>query len=442
MRPPADPSLPLHGIRVLDLTIVWAGPFATQILADLGAEVIRVESLQRPDVNTRGQVQVPKAMLAYGPWGAGYPNRDPGERPWERSGIINLNSRNKLSMTLDWTRPHGMDVFRRLFACSDVLIDNNAAGTLEKLGITWEQLSPLNPRMVWVAMPAYGASGPYKYHKGYGANVEALVGHTALRGYTDSDATTTYPVYHADAAAASTAAFATLAALWHRRRSGRGQLIDLSQAECMVHHLSQAVMDYSLNGRSQSTVGNRHAWMAPHDIVPCAGEDRWLAIAVDGDAEWARLCHAIDRDDLVDDARFATLTARRRNQDALRDELSAWSRQHTPIAAMQLLEAAGVRCGALHTAAEVLEDEQLAHRGFFERVDVPGAGVYPFPGAQAQLSETPLHIRRPAPRVGEDNEYLYREVLGVSDEEYAQLVAEEHIGTTYVELRRAAGAPT
>jgi crotonobetainyl-CoA:carnitine CoA-transferase CaiB-like acyl-CoA transferase len=433
-RPPDTTGLPLSGIRVLDLTIVWAGPFASQLLADMGAEVIRVESLQRPDVNTRSQPRMPQAMLDEGPWGSNYPDRKAGDRPWERSSAINLHSRNKLSITLDWERPRGMEIFKRLFAKSDVLLDNNAAATLEKLGITYEALSPLNPGIVWVSLPAYGMSGPYKYHKGYGANVEAIVGHTWLRGYTDSDPTTTYPVYHADAAAASSAAFAALAALWWRRRSGRGQHIDLSQAENMVHHLSQAVMDYSLNGRSQSTLGNGHPWMAPHDIFPNQGVDRWVAIAVANDAEFARLCAAIDRGDLVDDERFATIMGRRANASALREEIAGWTRQRSPIEAMNVLQHAGVRAGALHTTREVLDDPQLTARGFFETVDIPDVGSYPFCGPAVKMQGTPLHIRRHAPKVGQDNDYLYREVLGVSDAEYDELVAEEHIGDTYAEL--------
>jgi crotonobetainyl-CoA:carnitine CoA-transferase CaiB-like acyl-CoA transferase len=433
-RPPDTTGLPLSGIRVLDLTIVWAGPFASQLLADMGAEVIRVESLQRPDVNTRSQLHMPQALLDSGPWGSNYPDRKAGDRPWERSSAINLHSRNKLSMTLDWERPRGMDIFKRLFAKSDVLLDNNAAATLEKLGITYEVLSPLNTSIVWVSLPAYGMTGPYKYHKGYGANVEAIVGHTWLRGYTDSDPTTTYPVYHADAAAASSAAFAALAALWWRRRSGRGQHIDLSQAENMVHHLSQAVMDYSLNGRSQSTLGNGHQWMTPHDIHPCSGDDRWVAIAIANDAEFASLCTAIGRSELIDDERFATIMSRRANAVALHEEISRFTREHTPIDVMTTLQTAGVCAGALHTTREVLDDPQLAARQFFETVDIPGVGTYPFCGPSVSMRGTPLHIRRPAPKLGQDNEYLYREVLGVSDAEYDELVAEQHIGDTYVEL--------
>ena len=299
-------------------------------------------------------------------------------------------------------------------------------------------------------------SGPYKYHKGYGANVEAIAGHTWLRGYTDSDPTTTYPVYHADAAAASSAAFAALAALWQRRRTGRGQHVDLSQAENMIHHLSHAVMDYSLNGRSQSTLGNGHQWMAPHDIFPCAphpgvddrppppgwpgdkppGRDRWVAIAVDGDEEWARLCAAIDRSELAGDERFATLMARRRNAVSLREEVARWTSQRTPVEVMQALQAAGVRSGALHQPREVLDDPHLAARGFFERVDVPYVGEYPWCGPQARLSRTPLHIRRWAPRLGEDNDYVYRHVLGLGDAEYDELVDDEHIGDTYIQVLR------
>lgn len=460
-RPPSSRGLPLEGVRVIDLTIVWAGPFATQMLADMGAEVIRVESLQHPDVNTRGALDMPPELLRSGPWGANYPNRDRGDRPWDRSSAYNLNGRNKLSMTVDWERPEGMEIFRRLFARSDVLVDNNAAGTLEKLGITYDALSPLNPRLVWVSLPAYGMSGPYKYHKGYGANVEAIVGHTWLRGYPDSDPTTTYPVYHADAAAASSAAFAVLVGLRWARRTGQGQHIDLSQAENMVHHLSQAVMDYSLNRRSQSTLGNGHPWMAPHDIFPCRGDDgtpapelddsghvvalnsdRWVAIAVDTDATFGRLCRAIGRPELADDERFATVVGRRRHATALRLELARWSSQHTAIEAMRILQEAHVAAGALHLCREVLSDPQLAARGFFERVDVPYVGEYPWAGPQAKLSRTPLHIRRYAPRLGEDNEYVYREVLGVDEATYRRLIAEEHIGDTPIAVLRARQAAT
>jgi crotonobetainyl-CoA:carnitine CoA-transferase CaiB-like acyl-CoA transferase len=245
-------------------------------------------------------------------------------------------------------------------------------------------------------------------------------------------------------------------ALCWRRRSGRGQHIDLSQAENMVHHLSQAVMDYSLNERSQSTLGNGHPWMAPHDIFPCRdldvdapaapgwpGEkavpphpDRWVAIAIADDDEWERFCRAIDRPELVDDERFATVTARRAHGAEARREISAWTLQRTAVEAMAALQSKGVRAGALHTAREVLDDPQHAARGFLERVDVPYVGEYPWVGAQAKLSATPLHIRRYAPRLGEDNEYVYREVLGVGADEYEELVREEHIGDTYVSVAR------
>jgi crotonobetainyl-CoA:carnitine CoA-transferase CaiB-like acyl-CoA transferase len=224
--------------------------------------------------------------------------------------------------------------------------------------------------MVWVSLPAYGMSGPYKYHKGYGANVEAIVGHTWLRGYSDSDPTTTYPVYHADAAAASGAALAALVGLWQRRRTGRGQHIDISQAENVVHHLSQAVMDYSLNGRSQSTLGNGHPWMTPHDIFPCAaapgdsgppppgwpgdkppGDDRWVAISIDGDAAFARLCTAIARPELAADPRFATNGDRVEHRSALRRALEARLAQRSARAWAAALTDARVPAGVVNDIA-------------------------------------------------------------------------------------------
>ncbi|MBI4496411.1 MAG: CoA transferase [Chloroflexi bacterium] len=421
--------LPLEGIRIIDLTIVWAGPYASLLLGDMGAELIRVESLQHPDINTRGQVRVPPAALATA--GSQFPDRTPGPRPFERTATFNYTGRHKLSVTMDITRPKGREMFLRLVRQSDALLENNAAGTLEKLGVTWEMMLEANPRFIIITMPGYGNSGPYTFYKGYGANVEAVVGHTWLRGYADMDPTTTTPVYHADAAAGATAAFALLAALNYRTRTGKGQVVDISQAENTINQLPQPWMDYAMNRRVQGTLGNRHPGRAPQGVYPCAGEDSWVAISVGSDAEWAALCGAMGRPDLAGEARFADVVGRIRHHDAIDPHIAAWTEEHTHYEVMHTLQAVGVPAGPVLQQPEVFQDPHLRARGFFETVSVPHLGTHDYPGPSFKLSKTAAHIRRPAPRLGEHNAYVYREILGVTEDEYAELVRERHIGDTY-----------
>ncbi len=424
-------ALPLEGVRILDMTIVWAGPYGTLLLGDMGAELVRVESLQHPDVNTRGQLRIPASALE-GPIGNGYPNRDPGPRPWERTATFNYAGRNKRSVTMDLTRPRGREMFLRLVAKCDALIENNAAGTLEKLGLTYETLRQANPSLVMVSLPGYGLTGPYKYFKGYGANVEAITGHTLLRGYPDMDPTATYAVYHADAAAGAAGAFALVAALHHRRHTGEGQLVDLSQGEIVVNQLPQAFMDYAMNGRVQETLGNRDPSIAPQGVYRCAGADDWIAVSVEDDRQWTALCGAIGRPELATDARFADVVSRKHNEDAADAVIQEWAASRDHIEAMHTLQAAGVTAAAVLTPLELLRDPHLRQRGFFQNVDAPHlGGAFDFPGPSFALDGERPRIRRPAPTLGQDNEYVYKEIIGVSDEEYADLVRDKHIGSMY-----------
>ena len=440
------PRLPLDGIRVLDFTVVWAGPFAAMTLADLGAEVIRVESIQHLDLNTRGMPKLPPVVMA-GARGRYYPNKQAGEHPWNRTGMFNYAGRNKLSMTVDLTRKEGLDYFFKLVSVSDVLIDNNAAATLAKLGITYERLRKVRPDIVMLQFPNYGTTGPYRNYKGYGANVEAFVGHTWLRGYPDSDPSNTYIVYHADAAAAQTAAFAIMAALHHRSRTGQGQYIDLSQGEAMVHHLSQAVMDYSMNGRVQGSLGNRHPYLAPHGAYRCKGDpspgsgqgDAWVAIAVRNDEEFSRLCKEMGWPELATDERFTTGLARLKHQDELDEAIGAWTATLDKDEVMRRLQRAGVPAGALLTPHGAFKDPHLRARGFFQTVTHPEAGTHEYASPFIRLSKTPLSIRRPAPCLGEHNHHLYRGLLGVDTETFANLRTEGHVGEVYAAV--AGGEP-
>ncbi|HXH13978.1 MAG TPA: CoA transferase [Alphaproteobacteria bacterium] len=427
-------KLPLEGIRILDFTVVWAGPFATMLLADFGAEVIRVESLQYFPSVTRGLLPRPDAALArqLAGYAGAYPERDPGSRPWNRHPMFNPHARNKLGMTVDLSRPKGRELFLKLVRLSDVLVENHSARFMENLGLTYDVLSQSKPDLIMVSMPAFGMSGPYKYYQGFGVNVESVCGLTWLRAYPDGDATETSSTLHMDAASGAGTAFAILAALHYRQRTGKGQFIDFAQAENLMQQIGEILMDYPMNGRSQRSLGNRHPVMAPHGCYPCRGHDRWVIIAVADDAEWERFCQAVGNPPWVRDARFADSANRYRHQDALDAHIAAWTQQHHPWEIMERLQGAGIASGPVMRETDLFTDPHLKARGFFQIVTHPEAGTHPYPGIMWQMSKTAATIRRPAVRLGEDNDYVYRELLKLSEAEIAALRAEGHIGMDFL----------
>lgn len=280
-------QLPLHGVRIVDLTGVWAGPFAALLLADLGAEVIKPENPNVWQPNTRGtRAHLTKAMLQAGQaWHTGYPNSDPGPRHWNYAPTFVQLYRNKWSFTVDIRRPEGLDILRRLIKTSDVVMENSASGTMEKLGVTYDWLKGIRPDIIYVRMPAYG-SGPYQEARALGVHLEAVIGHALLQGYRDLDPTNQTAIFAADYVAGTQTALATMMALWHRRRTGRGQLIEVPQAENALPLLAQAIMDWSLNRHLQGPIGNRSIYgAAPCGVYPCrspgtaaTSDDRWIAI--------------------------------------------------------------------------------------------------------------------------------------------------------------------
>jgi crotonobetainyl-CoA:carnitine CoA-transferase CaiB-like acyl-CoA transferase len=425
--------LPLEGIRVIDMTIVWAGPYATMLFSDMGAEVIRVESLQTPDINTRGNPKPPKGLLGT-PRANMFPNRDPGKRPWERGASFAYSGRNKRSLTADLLRDEGREVFFRLAKVSDVFIENGAAGTVEKLGITYEALKEINPKLIMCSLPGYGTNGPYKYYKGYGANVEAVCGHTYLRGYPDMDFTGTSPIFHADPAAGGTAAFLILSALINRRKTGKGQYVNLSQAENMITQLPQAFMDYSMNGRVRERMGNRHN-KHTQGCYPCIGEDNWVVMTKRNNQEWESLCKAMGKPELIDDSRFNDMRKRIENHNDIDQIISEWTKDKEKYEIFRTLQSLGIPAGPVTQPNDVLTDPHNIDRGLYEEHFHPSLeGSFKYPGPMFKMSETPLRIRKLYPTLGEDNEYIYKELLGYSDEEYSKLQEQKHIGDTYFGL--------
>jgi crotonobetainyl-CoA:carnitine CoA-transferase CaiB-like acyl-CoA transferase len=425
--------LPLEGLRILDFTVVWAGPYATMLLADWGAEVIRVESRQHFAPNTRGfQAQTTRDTVAGQPTLASwYPDTDPGQQPWNRAALFNGHARGKRSMTLDLTRPEGQEQFERLVATADGLVENNVPDNIEKLGITWERLSQINPRLVLVRVPAFGLTGPYRGYRTLGNHMESIVGHPVIRAYPGLGLDYAPTGVPADAASGIAGALAFALGVRYRERTGRGLQVEAATAENMVPFLGEFVMDYTLNGRAWEHMGNDHWWLAPHGAYPCLGENRWIAIACRSDEEWRALCGVMLRPELAEEERFASMEARHANRRALDGEIGAWTAEIDATWLMGRLQREGIPAGVVMNEHDLLHDEQHLARGFFQSIDSPSTGRQRHPKRAWRAGRTPFRPTRHAPLLGEDNAYVYRELLGFSEEQYRRFEELGHIGTDY-----------
>ena len=301
---------PLKNYRVLDLSRIWAGPYCTKLLADMGAEVLKMESLRVYDSH-RGPVTPAPGIAAY-------PDADPGEEPWNRNGWFNCLHMSKYGITLELTHEAGRKAFEQLVSISDVVVENFRQGTLERLGYTYEVLKKLRPDLIYVSMPAFGNSGPWQDYVAYGIGQEQLCGMAHMTGYRDEGPMKS-GINHGDPITGSHAAGVVLAALRYRKRTGQGMFVDVSQQESAVSLIGGEVLAYQMTGQEPERMGDRSPYFAPHNVYPCAGEDRWVTIAATSDEEWASLATAIGHSELVDDPLFATLESRLQNQGKLDD---------------------------------------------------------------------------------------------------------------------------
>ncbi len=423
---------PLAGYRVVDLTVAWAGPFGSMLLGDLGAEVIKVENVHVWQPHTRNWRARPtrEELRDTTPIISGHPYGEPGERAWERSAGYFTLHRNKKSVTINARSERGLDYLRRLVEVSDVVYDNNVPETLEKLGITWEAVHAWNPRAIMFRAPAFGLTGAYRNFRAWGTHIEAVICHTLLRGYPDMDPSANTPVYAGDFQTGVTGAFAVMAALLYRERTGKGQLIELSQAENGITLLPQAMMDWALNRHTRVTTGNRgiHG-EAPSGVYRCQF-DSWIAIDVYEDAQWRALAREMGQPALADDPGYATAEARRAHLDELDALLSAWTAGQDATALMHRLQAAGVPAGEVQRADQAYHCPQLRDRDYFEWVDAKHAGRWEIPGFMFKLPASELTMNAPT-GLGEYNEYVYKEILGVSDAEYDELLASGEVGDEF-----------
>lgn len=424
------PKLPLEGFRIIDHGVVYAGTAATTLLADMGAEVIRVESIGRFPAMTRGfAARPPEGLEAY----PGYADGDPGKRPWDRWFQFHAIQRNKLGLALELSRPEGIAVYKRLVAASDVVVENFSQGTMDRLGIGYPVLKETKPDIIMISASGLGAEGPYKGYSTFGSNLDAFSGMMALRGYPDSDISQRDPSpVWSDNTSTSTIAFAALVALHYRQKTGRGQYIDLSQAEGFLPNMGETILDYTSSGRVPKAIGNRDPVFAPQGCYRCRGEDRWVTLSITSDDDWQSLCSVIGDATLADDARFARVEGRRANHDELDRRIEEWTVRHEHWEVMRQLQAASVAAGPVLGAADIYRDPHLEARGFFADLDHPEVGRRRYPGMFFKYSKTPATFRILANSLGEHNDYVLGEILGLSKDEIAELARNNVIGTEYL----------
>jgi crotonobetainyl-CoA:carnitine CoA-transferase CaiB-like acyl-CoA transferase len=392
---------PLAGIRVADFTWVWAGPFCSLQLAHLGAEVIRVESASRTCV-TR--------LLP--PW----PDGQPGVN---RSGYFNQYNQGKRSVALNLKEPDAMAVARDLIRKSDIVVENFAAGVFARMGFGYDDCRALKPDVIMISLSGYGATGPDSEYVSYGPAQVPLSGFSSVTGYRGWRPMH-IGVSYGDPTAGLQGATAVLAALIHRRRTGAGQFIDLSQWESTMALLPEAILAETMTGRAPERDGNHDTAWAPHGIYRCAGADRWVSIVAASDAEWHALAAVVDPA-LRSDARFTTAAARKQNEDELDAAITTWTVVHSPEEVRDLLQAAGVAAFPAMNAKDLHDDPHLGSRDYFVELPHAEVGTRRHMGIPFRLHGTPVEVWRAAPCLGEDTDYVLRDVLGYDAERIAAL---------------------
>ena len=397
-----------EGIRVADFAWVGVGPLTSKYLSDHGAEVIRLESATRPETLRRAP-----------PFVDGEPGQD-------RSGYYaNFNS-SKLGAGLNMSHPRAVEIAKRLIAECDVVTESFTPRAMRSWGLTYEDLRAVRPDIIMISMPLYGSVGPWSLYQGYGHVLQAASGISHMTGYRDGEPIGTGYAY-TDFFVPHLAAAALIAALDHRERTGEGQHIDFAQIEAAIYATETMMLDYTVNGHEQHRDGNRHPQVAPHGAFRCeaegADDDRWIAIACFEDADWHSLCRVLDADDLRSNPRFETLEARKANEDDLERELTARTRARTARSLMEELQEAGVAAGMVQRPSDLFEDPQLSHRGHYWFLDHPVMGRRAYDGPSFRMSATPAVLHKAAPLLGADTERVFREVVGLEEDEFIELLA-------------------
>lgn len=395
--------MPLEGVKLIDLTWGAAGSLAAKYLADFGAAVIRVESHSRPDA----------LRLAA-------PHKD-GKTGVDRSGVFAYLNANKFSISINMKDPKGKQVFKKLVGWADVILEAFTPGVMESLSFSYETLRGIKPDLIYLRSSAQGQTGPHARVPAYGFNLTGLSGFTSITGWPDREPVHPFGAY-TDFISPPFGAAAILAALDHRQRTGEGQYLDLSQFEACIQFLSPLILDCFVNGREKSREGNSCAFAAPHGVYRCQGHERWCAIAVFTDGQWRSFCQVIAQPELVNDPSFATLIARKEHEAELNSITEKWTIDRRAEDVMSLMQTGGVPAGVVENSEDILDDSQLSHRDAFWILHHPVLDEFPHLGVPYRLSETPAKGGRASPCLGQDTEMVCKQILGLSDAEFVELI--------------------
>jgi benzylsuccinate CoA-transferase BbsF subunit len=392
---------PLSGFRVVDFTHVASGPMTTKILADFGAEVIKIESSKRPDlIRGAGPFRDNKATINSG-------------------GMYNSWNTGKRSLTLNLSHPKGIEIVKNLVVSSDVVIDNFSARVMKKWGLAYDDLIRIKPDIIAVNLPSHGNTGPHKEYVSFGAELMALAGITYLTGFPDR--TPTGPdVNYPDYVICYLAAFSILAALYHKKKTGEGQHIEISQFEATASLLGPMLMDFAINHRNSTRRGNGSPVASPHGIYRCRGEERWCTIAVTNEIQWRDLCSTIGNPELVEDNRFKTLLSRLNNQKTLDHIIEQWTQERSAEEIMEILQKKGIPAGVVQNGKDLLGDPHLKVRKYYVELPHPEEGKMLYQNPTIILSLTPGEVRR-SPLLGEHNYFILKELMGLTEEEKEEL---------------------
>jgi benzylsuccinate CoA-transferase BbsF subunit len=403
---PQRQQQPLRHVRVLDLTWYATGPIGTKYLADHGADVIKIESALRPD----GLRQAP-------PWQGDYEDLNTSQF------FANYNT-SKRSLSLNLATAEARQIVKRLVQeWADVVVESFRPGTMAKWGLDYGALCRLKPNLIMLSTSMQGQTGPHAHYAGFGNMLASLCGFYHVTGYPDSGPMPVYGAY-TDFIACRFVGLALLAALVHRRHTGEGQYIDLSQYEASLHLLAPTLLDYAANGKLAERRANGHAEAAPHGVYRCKGDDRWCAIAVTSEAEWEAFCTVLGRPAWTRRRRFASMAGRLQHAKQLNSRVEDWTRTLPSLTVMTLLQEAGVPAGVVQNGADIFHDPQLNHRGFFVDLEHARMGWVHYEGHQFHLSGNPGALWAPAPLLGEHTHTVLRDLLRLSSVEIAQLEAQ------------------
>ncbi len=400
----------LNNIRVADLTHYRSGPTGTSLLGSMGADVVKVEAIQRQDGMRFINTMDPLSPSFY-----------------EMGMYFNACNTNKRGITLDLNSARGKELFFELVKKCDVVIENFSPRVMDNLGGGYEQLKKINPAIIMVSMSSFGHTGPWRDFVGFGYLFDQIGGAAALSGYEDGQPT--HMIAASDQIAGFIAVYAILLALEERERTGLGQHIDMSEVETLAFLLGPNIIDYQISGEIQPRMGNHHAAFSPHNAYPCKGDDEWATISVESDAQWAALAQVMGKPEWANDERYATLLARKKNEPDLDRALAEWTREQDKREVMKLLQSIGIISGAVLQPKDLLDDPQLKARNMHKNLIRKFVGEFSCPEFPIHFSDGICEQRMPAPTLGQHNEEVLTSLLGVTPQELEKLREDKIIGS-------------